>query len=221
MTCLFSAGWSGMGLIDDINRGVVDRFLVSPASRGSLISGRLVQGAIVGVIQSAIIIVLGLIIGADYPGGVAGIVALTICAVLLGTGIGALSNAIALLSRKEETMIAVSNFVLLPLVFLSSVFMAQALMPGWMQGVARYNPVNWAVRGGPARPRRQPGLEPRLHAHGLAGAVHRDLHVAGDARLPRVPAVDLRASARAGTGSRSGRVGSSRPAAGRCHWGRR
>ena len=64
------------------------------------------QGAIVGVIQAVIIIVLGLIVGADYPGGVAGIAALTVCAVLLGTGIGALSNAIALLSRKEETMIA-------------------------------------------------------------------------------------------------------------------
>ncbi len=127
---------------------MVDRFLVSPASRGSLISGRLVQGAIVGVIQSAIIIVLGLIIGAQYPGGIPGIVALTICSVLLGTGIGALSNGIALLSRKEETMIAVSNFVLLPLVFLSSVFMAQALMPGWMQSVAKYNPVNWAVQAG-------------------------------------------------------------------------
>jgi ABC-2 type transport system permease protein len=148
MTCLFSAGWSGMGLIDDIDRGVVDRFLVSPASRGSLISGRLLQGAVVGVIQSAIIIVLGLAIGASYPGGVVGMAALTVCSVLLGTAVGALSNAVALLSRKEETMIAVSNFILLPLTFLSSVFMAQALMPGWMQSVAKYNPVNWAVEAG-------------------------------------------------------------------------
>ena len=148
MTCLFTAGWSGMGLIDDIDRGVVDRFLVSPASRGSLISGRLLQGAVVGVIQSAIIIVLGLIVGAAFPGGLPGMVALTVGSVLLGTGVGALSNAIALLSRKEETMIAVSNFVLLPLTFLSSVFMAQALMPAWMQSVARYNPVNWAVEAG-------------------------------------------------------------------------
>jgi ABC-2 type transport system permease protein len=148
MTCLFSAGWSGMGLIDDIDRGVVDRFLVSPASRGSLIAGRLLQGAVVGVVQSAIIIVLGLIVGASYPGGILGMVALTVGSVLLGTGVGALSNAIGLLSRKEETMIAVSNFVLLPLTFLSSVFMAQALMPGWMQSVARYNPVNWAVQAG-------------------------------------------------------------------------
>ena len=73
---------------------------------------------------------------------------LTLCAVLLGTAIGALSNAVALLSRREETMIAVSNFVLLPLTFLSSVFMAQALMPAWMQTVAQYNPVNWAVQAG-------------------------------------------------------------------------
>ena len=192
MTCLFSAGWSGMGLIDDINRGVIDRFLVSPASSGSLISGRLVQGAIVGVIQSAIIIVLGLIIGAQYPGGIPGIVALTICAVLLGTGIGALSNAIALLSRKEETMIAVSNFVLLPLMFLSSVFMAQALMPGWMQSIASYNPVDWAVR--PAAKASPPGpTGASSSAHGLAGLVHRDLHVAGDPRVPRVSALDRRA----------------------------
>jgi ABC-2 type transport system permease protein len=150
MTCLFSAGWSGMGLIDDLDRGVVDRFLVSPASRGSLIAGRLIQGAMVGVIQAVIIIILGLIVGATYPGGIVGLTALTVCAVLLGTAIGALSNGVALLARREETMIAVSNFVLLPMTFLSSVFMAQALMPQWMQVVAKYNPVNWAVQAGRA-----------------------------------------------------------------------
>lgn len=150
MTCLFSAGWSGMGLIDDLDRGVVDRFLVSPASRGSLIAGRLIQGAMVGVIQAVIIIILGLAIGATYPGGIVGLTALTVCAVLLGTAIGALSNGVALLSRREETMIAVSNFVLLPMTFLSSVFMAPALMPRWMQDVAQYNPVNWAVQAGRA-----------------------------------------------------------------------
>jgi ABC-2 type transport system permease protein len=148
MTALFSAGWSGMGLIDDINRGVVDRFLVAPTSRGSLIWGRLIQFGMVAVVQSAIIIVLGLILGAHYPGGILGVSVLVVAAVLLGTAFGGLSNAIAVLSRREETMIAASNFIILPLTFLSSVFMAQALMPAWMQSVARYNPVNWAVQGG-------------------------------------------------------------------------
>jgi len=100
------------------------------------------------VIQSVIIVVLGLIVGAEYPGGVLGIAALTVASVLLGTAVGALSNAIGVLSRNVETMVAVSNFVLLPLTFMSSVFMARALMPSWMQSIATYNPVEWAVNAG-------------------------------------------------------------------------
>jgi ABC-2 type transport system permease protein len=46
----------------------------------------------------------------------------------------------ALLARKEETVIAASNFILLPLTFLSSAFMQRNLVPGWIQTVARYNP---------------------------------------------------------------------------------
>ncbi len=148
MTALFSAGWSGMGLIDDINHGIIDRFLVSPVRPGALIWGRLIQGALVAVVQSAIILVLALIIGAKFPGGFVGILVLVVGSVMLGTGIGGLSNSIAVLSRREETMIAASNFVLLPLTFLSSVFMAPNLMPGWMQAIARYNPVDWAVVSG-------------------------------------------------------------------------
>jgi ABC-2 type transport system permease protein len=40
------------------------------------------------------------------------------------------------------------NFVLLPLTFLSSAFMQQNLIPTWMQHVADFNPVNWAVVAG-------------------------------------------------------------------------
>lgn len=148
MTALFSAGWSGMSIMDDIRRGVVDRFLVAPTNRGSVIWGRLIEFSLTAVVQSVIIIVLGFIIGAEFPGGFAGLLVLVVAAILLGVGIGALSNAIAILSRREETMVAASNFVLLPLTFLSSVFMSQALMPDWMQSLARYNPVNWAVVAG-------------------------------------------------------------------------
>ena len=191
MTCLFSAGWSGMDLIEDIDRGVVDRFLVSPASRSSLIAGRLLQGALVGVIQSVIIVVLGLIIGAEYPGGVLGIAALTIASVLLGTAVGALSNAIGVLSRNVETMVAVSNFVLLPLTFMSSVFMARALMPGWMQSVATYNPVEWAVNAGREALVASPDWGVVLASDRLAARLHARVRLARHGGVPRVPEVDL------------------------------
>jgi ABC-2 type transport system permease protein len=148
MTALFSGGWGGMNVISDLDRGVLDRFLVTPARRGALIAGRLAQQTIVTLVQSLIIVVLGLILGASYPAGVGGIAVLFVAAILLGTGFGSLSIALGLLLRREESVIAAVQFVLLPLTFLSSVFIAQNLAPGWIQTVARFNPVNWAAQSG-------------------------------------------------------------------------
>ena len=46
MSALFSAGWSGMAIIDDIDKGILDRFLVSPVRRSSLLIGRLLNGSV-------------------------------------------------------------------------------------------------------------------------------------------------------------------------------
>jgi ABC-2 type transport system permease protein len=148
MTVLFSGGWAGMGMVEDMDRGVIDRLLVSPASRVAIVGGRLLQGAVLAVIQAAIILGIGLLLGAQYPGGTFGIALLLLCSVLLGEGIGALSTGMALLARKEETVIATVNMVLTPLMFLSAVFMRTELMPHWIQTVADYNPVNWAMVAG-------------------------------------------------------------------------
>jgi ABC-2 type transport system permease protein len=147
MTAIFSAGWTGMGVIEDIERGVMDRFLVSPVRRTALILGRL-GFAIVTAIQSLIVVGLGVADGASFAGGIEGVAVLIACAVLLSSAIGALSIGLALLARKEETLIAVVNFIVLPLTFLSSTFMKLSLAPNWIRDVARYNPVNWAVEAG-------------------------------------------------------------------------
>jgi ABC-2 type transport system permease protein len=94
------------------------------------------------------VIVLGLLVGARFPGELAGLGVLVASSALLGASLGALSKGMALLARKEETVIAASNFVLLPLTFLSSAFMQRDLMPGWIQTVARYNPVEWTTQAG-------------------------------------------------------------------------
>ena len=78
MSALFSSGWSGMALLDDLDRGVLDRFLMSPVSRVSLIAGRLAQGALIVVVQSLILVVLDLISGADLAGGPLGVLVLIV-----------------------------------------------------------------------------------------------------------------------------------------------
>jgi ABC-2 type transport system permease protein len=147
MTALFSAGWSGMGMINDMDRGVMDRFLVSPVNRSSLIIGPLAQAALSVAIQAVIIVGLAIAVGASFS-GVPGVLVLILVAVLLASSMGALSNAVALTTRQEETLVGLVQFVVLPLTFLSAAFMQLDLIPGWMQEVAKYNPVNWAVEAG-------------------------------------------------------------------------
>jgi ABC-2 type transport system permease protein len=147
MTALFSAGWSGMGMINDMDRGVMDRFLVSPVNRSSLIIGPLAQAALSVAIQAVIIVGLALAVGADFS-GVPGVIVLILVAVLLAASMGALSNAVALTTHQEETLVGLVQFVVLPLTFLSAAFMQLDLIPGWMQEVAKFNPVNWAVEAG-------------------------------------------------------------------------
>jgi ABC-2 type transport system permease protein len=137
-----------MGFIDDMKSGVMDRMLASPVWRGSLNVGNLVYAAMVTVIQSLIIVGVGLAIGARFHDGVGGVALLILIACLLTTGFAALSNALALVVRQEETLIATVTSIILPLTFLSSTFMQPQLVPGWIREVSRYNPVNWAAQAG-------------------------------------------------------------------------
>jgi hypothetical protein len=102
MTALFTAGWSGMSVIEDLNRGVMDRFLVSPVSRGSLIAGRLGQLAITIAIQSLVVVGLALAVGARFPGGIPGVALLVACSVLLACRRRALDRACARRSPRGD-----------------------------------------------------------------------------------------------------------------------
>jgi ABC-2 type transport system permease protein len=70
------------------------------------------------------------------------------CTVLLGAAFASYSNALALLLRTQESLIGAVNFVVLPLSFLSAMLVPTELLPGWIEAVARWNPVNWAVEVG-------------------------------------------------------------------------
>jgi ABC-2 type transport system permease protein len=148
MSALSSNMWAGMGTLDEIQRGTLNRFLTTPVSRAALMNGNVVNNGLITALQSVIIVLLGLLGGADYPGGIGGIAILIAASVLLGTIFGALSNALGMLVRERESIIGINTFLLLPLTFLSSAFMAPSQMPGWMRHIADFNPLNWAMVAG-------------------------------------------------------------------------
>ncbi|MER5176966.1 ABC transporter permease [Streptomyces sp. NPDC002896] len=148
MNALSFNSWAGMGTLDEIERGTLNRFLITPVSRSAIVSCTVVEHALSTVAQSLIIVLLGWAGGAHYAGGAGGVVVLITAAVLLGMVLSALSNTFGLLVRRRETIIALNTFLLLPLTFLSSAFMSWNLMPQWMCDIAVYNPVNWALTAG-------------------------------------------------------------------------
>jgi ABC-2 type transport system permease protein len=145
MSAVSTSMWSGMTVLEEIDRGIMDRFLVMPLRRSAIINASVVMQSITTALQSVIIVALGLAAGARYPGGVTGLIVLIAGSILVAVVFSALSNSIGMLARQRETIIGLSVFLLLPLTFLSSAFMATDLMPHWMRIVAAANPVNWAL----------------------------------------------------------------------------
>ena len=148
MLAISSAGWTGMGFIEDINSGVMDRMLVTPAWRGALNAGSVLYAVFTILIQTTLILLLALALGADFKGGIGGVLLLIVLAGLLGAAFASLSNGLGVLTRQRETLIGAVSAVILPLTFLSSALMQQSLVPGWIRTVAKLNPVNWAVEAG-------------------------------------------------------------------------
>lgn len=151
MTVLYSGAWAGTGFIDDINSGVMDQYLTSPLSRSAIITGQLLQQLIVNLAQSLVVLGIGWLAGARYPGGFGGIAAALAVATLLATIFCCASSAVALTTRNQIALISLSQLIVLPATFLSTTMMPADLLPEWVQSVARWNPMNWAVelgRGG-------------------------------------------------------------------------
>ncbi|MFF2831973.1 ABC transporter permease [Cellulosimicrobium cellulans] len=152
MTAMFGAAWAGTSYVQDMDRGVMDRFLTSPASRGALMASTMIYQAVIAVGQALVVLAVAWLCGARFgstPGETTlGVLALLLAVVLLTALFSALSNAVALLTGQQEALIGISQLITLPLMFLSSAVMDTSLSADWVADVARYNPFDWAVVAG-------------------------------------------------------------------------
>ena len=158
MTVLYSGAWAGTGYIDDINSGVMDQYLTSPISRTAIITGQLAQQLIVNVAQSLVVLGIGWLAGARYPGGIGGMLVALGVATLLATIFCCASTAVALTTRNQIALISLSQLIVLPATFLSTTMMPADLLPEWVQDVVALEPDDLGRR---ARPRRADGVVPR------------------------------------------------------------
>jgi ABC-2 type transport system permease protein len=145
MNAFFGGSWSGMAMISDLDRHVIDRFLAAPVSRFAIILSQVVRAGLIAMFQALLLLLLGLALGVRVHGGALGWVVVFAASALLAMAFAGFSHGIALLVRREASMIAAANFVGLPLMFLSAILIPERQMPHWIEQLSRFNPVNWGV----------------------------------------------------------------------------
>lgn len=147
MTVLFGSAFAGFSLLLDIDMGILAKMLATPVTRVSIIIGRITASTLVVIIQALIIVIIAVIMGVHVKTGVPGVLFALFLVALLGAGYAAFSNGLALLFRRQETVVAVTNLLTMPLMFLSSMLMPGNVLPGWLNTARQFNPVDYGVTG--------------------------------------------------------------------------
>src|SRR6266571_1179410 len=118
-----SAFQSGTAVVDDIKSGFLTKMLATPASRASILLGRLLSDAFRVFAQSLIILVLAYGLGVFPVTGFIGYVLILFTVAFFG----------------------IAGTLTFPLLFMSTALMDKRLMPEWMKNVSAYNPISFAV----------------------------------------------------------------------------
>lgn len=144
---LFSGGGSGVGLVFDMREGMFDKLLASPMNRTAMFVGKTLSGAVMTSVQVVIALGLALVLGATVETGLLGMLGIIGIALLFSLGFVALSNIVGLVTQDDDATILATQFLTLPLLFMSTAFLPEDLLPGWVQTVSAFNPVTYGVDG--------------------------------------------------------------------------
>jgi ABC-2 type transport system permease protein/oleandomycin transport system permease protein len=140
-TVIFGSTQTGVGLADDLSRGMVERFRSLPMARSAVLAGRTLSDTVRNVFVVLLITVVGSAIGFRFHGGfIPGLVGLGL-AVFFGLAFSWISALIGMSVRDPEAAQAAGFIWIFPLVFASSVFVPVKTMPSWLQAFSRNNPI--------------------------------------------------------------------------------
>ena len=133
-------------LVLDVQTQYLDRLLLTPVRRTAILLGHMAADVAVAAALTVPILVLGLILGVRFEGGVLGAVAFIALAALWSLAFAGFGYAIAL---KTGNPAAVNSMFLLffPFLFLTSSYVPRAQLSGWLNTVAGFNPVTYLLDG--------------------------------------------------------------------------
>jgi ABC-2 type transport system permease protein len=147
MTIFNGALGGGVELLFDRESGMLRRLIAAPISPSSIIASRMIFVLLIAAGQSLLVLLVGAVVGVGIVSGALGIVLILLTSLLLGIGILSASMALAYALRGHATFFQITGFISLPIIFASSALAPLSEMPSWLQGVARLNPLTYAIDG--------------------------------------------------------------------------
>jgi ABC transporter DrrB family efflux protein len=142
---MFGAVSTSVGLAEDLQKGLIERFRALPMSRSAVLAGRTTADGLRNVLVIMIMTGVAVAVGFRFATGAAdyicGALILLVFAYAMSWGFA----AIGLSAPNSETAQVMSFPILIPLTFASTAFVPIGALPGWLQGFARHQPVSVAI----------------------------------------------------------------------------
>ncbi len=146
-TIMFGGVQTGIGLAEDMSKGIVDRFRSLPMSRLAVIAGRTLSDTVRNLSVVAIMLTVGTILGFRFHNGFFPALEMIGLIVLFGYALSWVFAYVGMSVRDAETAQLASFFFIFPTVFASAAFVPVKTMPSWLQVFARNQPVTFVVNG--------------------------------------------------------------------------
>ena len=138
---LFQSTNTAIGLAEDLKTGIIDRFRSLPMARSAVLAGRTTSDLIKNFLLLVIVIGIGYLVGFKFENGLFNALGVVLLVIAVGFAFSWISACIGLALKQVEAVQAASFTWIFPVVFVSSAFVPVAGMSGFLQVVARNNPV--------------------------------------------------------------------------------
>ena len=145
---VFNMAFGGIDLVLDRQLGFLNTLLTAPISRASIFLSGVFQNFVKAIFLGVLTFLIALVIpnGLELPSGftVVDFLGIFLAFSLLGLGLSSVFTAIALSVKSIDSLVAIVNFLTLPLIFMSNALFPSSSFPQWLMDIAGVNPISKA-----------------------------------------------------------------------------
>jgi len=139
-----AVAWSAYGILMEYRSGYLDKLRANPIRRWSILAGEMVPLFFQAAFMAGVLLVVSLLLGATIVTGVGGFVLIIVLSGAFGIAFAGASFIPALVTKSEQAANSIS-LLMFPLAFLSTAFVPESLMPGWISAINTWNPISHLI----------------------------------------------------------------------------